>query len=882
LINFIYNEKFTYLSMNAPVLVLFRKAISVCAELTCCRFVSAVFVLNNTLSSFRDRLNRVIAMSYVCYICKELINGGTRSLFSHLRSAHFVCELRNVTLRCGQGDCVRCYTSFNSLARHLRNEHPNIEAADRSVEVNDANVSVTDDHCDVEIREADSVENVSREPFDINSTAAAFVASLFSSSSVTQKNVQSVIEHTTSLVGDIVANISTVVSSSLANVNASSLDMQHVQNTILQYAEPFKMLNSQHKREKYFHKKFGMVKARSILLGNHYDQVMDPASGAMRQIIKRDTFQYVPLLKLLALLLSDAGIRDATDATHHAGDGYMQDFCDGSLFENIPLFVEDKTALQLCMYFDECEVVNPLGSRKGIHKIGFIYLSLWNLHPVVRSRLNNIHILAAFNSIDRVKYGFGKILAPIVKDLKELERGVDLKLHDDTFVHKRGTLIQIVGDNLGLNQLCGFVESFSALHFCRLCMSSKDVCNVVCKDDVLEMRNKQQYLQQLCDVVDGKLTTKECGIKSSCKLNELQYFHTVDNVTVDIMHDVLEGVAPYELKLILFSFVYEKKYFSLQLLNSRLASLNYGYIDRRNKPTALSEAELKDQQRNGLSQKAAQMFCLLIVLPFVVGAEVPHNDKMWHLFLLLRDIIDIIFADMCTVADSVILRHKVEDHHCLFKSVFPQKHLLPKHHMMLHYPHVMRKVGTLCRCSSMRFEAKHYETKRLCSVVCCFKDICKTVVQRHQLNQCVQVTAGQMSKYTVSVDTVHVNMINELPDAELILSAVAGVKGCDDISHADTVKVCGTEYRKNMVIAVAVDDEPTFCRITRCLICLNDDVYFVCQNMQIAHYDTHLHAYAVRAGDGMCVVNQRCLKYFKPLSVHQLFDTCQDFIVFPQ
>jgi len=38
----------------------------------------------------------------------------------------------------------------------------------------------------------------------------------------------------------------------------------------------------------------------------------------------------------------------------------MRDFCDGTLYQNIALFAEDKSALQLCLYFDEGKVVNPL------------------------------------------------------------------------------------------------------------------------------------------------------------------------------------------------------------------------------------------------------------------------------------------------------------------------------------------------------------------------------------------------------------------------------------------------------------------------------------------------------------------------------------------
>jgi len=135
---------------------------------------------------------------------------------------------------------------------------------------------------------------------------------------------------------------------------------------------------------------------------------------------------------------------------------------------------------------------------------------------------------------------------------------VDLKLRDGKIVHKCGTVVQIVGDNLGLNQLFGFVESFCAHHFCRLCMADKAACSVICTDDGLQLRYREQYSQQLKCLQDGTLTTKDCGIKTSCLLNTLQYFHITDNVTVDVMHDLLEGIIPYELKLILHSFIFKE------------------------------------------------------------------------------------------------------------------------------------------------------------------------------------------------------------------------------------------------------------------------------------------------------------------------------------
>jgi hypothetical protein len=273
---------------------------------------------------------------------------------------------------------------------------------------------------------------------DITIAAASFVSSLLSSSSVTQKTVQSVVEHTNALVSDIVQDIVNDVASTIGSMNT---ECECLLNRIRQYASPFDQLDSKYKRDSYFRKQYGMVAAKSVFLGNRFDQSLDPATGSMRQVIKRDTFQYVPVLKLIELLLSDYSILKETMNVRISNDGLMHDFCDGSLFKSNPLFAEDSSALQLCLYYDEYEVVNPQGSRKGIHKIGFIYLSLRNVRPMFNSRLSNIHILAAFNCLDRSKYGFEKILSPIVADLKQLELGVDFKMRDGTVVHKRGTVV---------------------------------------------------------------------------------------------------------------------------------------------------------------------------------------------------------------------------------------------------------------------------------------------------------------------------------------------------------------------------------------------------------------------------------------------------------
>lgn len=58
----------------------------------------------------------------------------------------------------------------------------------------------------------------------------------------------------------------------------------------------------------------------------------------------------------------------------------------------------------------------------------------------------------------------------------------------------------------------------------------------------------------------------------------------IDSVSPDIMHDILEGVDPLEVKLVLSELIAEG-HISLNTLNYRITSFDYGFVDRCNKPS---------------------------------------------------------------------------------------------------------------------------------------------------------------------------------------------------------------------------------------------------------------------------------------------------------
>lgn len=96
-----------------------------------------------------------------------------------------------------------------------------------------------------------------------------------------------------------------------------------------------------------------------------------------------------------------------------------------------------------------------------------------------------------------------------------------------------------------------------------------------------------------CQLVEDDVTLSTTyGVKRTSLLNQSRYFHVVDGLDLDIMHDQLEGVLPLEIKLLLQEYISVEKYLSLDILNRRIADFGYPLIDVSNKPSALKQQAL--------------------------------------------------------------------------------------------------------------------------------------------------------------------------------------------------------------------------------------------------------------------------------------------------
>lgn len=80
------------------------------------------------------------------------------------------------------------------------------------------------------------------------------------------------------------------------------------------------------------------------------------------------------------------------------------------------------------------------------------------------------------------------------------------------------------------------------------------------------------------------------GITNKSILNTSRYFHVVDGLVPDIMHDMLEGTLQLTLKCLLCYLIKDQSMFSLTTLNERIASFHYGQANVQNRPSEISRS----------------------------------------------------------------------------------------------------------------------------------------------------------------------------------------------------------------------------------------------------------------------------------------------------
>lgn len=132
---------------------------------------------------------------------------------------------------------------------------------------------------------------------------------------------------------------------------------------------------------------------------------------------KEDTFLFIPISTVLKVQLEKLDIFYSFQRSSEKASS--EDFSDGKIFQGQPFF-GDPNVVRLHLYTDEFEVVNPLGSKRTVHKLTAFYFTIGNLEPNYKSQLRHIHLCILVRHQHLKRYDFKEILHPLIQDLRKL------------------------------------------------------------------------------------------------------------------------------------------------------------------------------------------------------------------------------------------------------------------------------------------------------------------------------------------------------------------------------------------------------------------------------------------------------------------------------
>lgn len=222
----------------------------------------------------------------------------------------------------------------------------------------------------------------------------------------------------------------------------------------------------------------------------------------------------------------------------------------------------------------------------------------------------------------------------------------------------------------------------------------------------------------------------QTGIKEECIFHRLPGFHVIDNLSADIMHDILEGICKFDIVSLIKNYTSKVKLFSLLELNDRLQKHDWGVAESGNIPLPILE---KDLSKDDIRMSASEMITFVRHFGIFVGDCVSEDDPAWQIYLNLRQILALVTSSSVQAQCCVLLKYLIKDHNLLVRKLL-SRNLKPKDHFLTHLPRIMSECGPLINLWCMRFESQHRESKLSASVSNSTQNVCETIAKRQQLN----------------------------------------------------------------------------------------------------------------------------------------------------
>lgn len=791
---------------------------------------------------------------YFCFVCKKKFE-TIKILLSHFSTDH---RLKNFGVyKCSQRNCFQHFSSKWSFSKHLIRHQENERDKNLSFIITKPNPSMEVNLIDNTLNSIpDCDHNQPDTQFcskdTIMNSALEFSSELYAKSNFSRKDTIEIQTKVTNMCEVLVSTIKDSIS------NYIDLTLTDKLNEVLELSsKPFQHINTEFKFIQSIQNNNLFKRFHSHTVNN---DIIEQIRFGQPTLGESNSKAYIMPLRFQFQKFFEMGniFQETLDNTEALESQTVYfNFVNGSLYKSKKEKIgSGKIVLPFFLYSDDFEINNPLGSHATEHSMCAFYYSFPTLPQHLLSNLHFIFVAALIKSRFIKNYGSNSALYGLIQEIRFLEEmGIDIN-SQGTVYHVHFTLGLVLGDNLGMKTMFGFCKAFNCDKFCRLCRRNK----IDLKKDTKELdsfiRNVWNYTQDI-EINDYRIT----GIIENSLFNDIETFHVTENFSVDLMHDIFEGICCYDICQALLYFI-DKKYFSLEFLNTRKQNFMYGETEIGNFSCPL---QLPRLVKSNLRMSASETRTFTHFLPLIIGDKIPRNDKVWKLIILLIKIIHICLYSSFTENDITLLVETIASHHQLYVKLFGP--LKPKHHFLVHYGTAIRTCGPLKKIWCLRFEAKHKELKKYMSVNFSRKNSSFSLAMKvsFQFSNFILQNKATLPLETYTVD----NKENDCGNLHSFLESLKLNK--ESFISANTVTYKGTSYKKNFYLT-SFSNTLHLHKIVALLIDKQNKFMIVSSEIHLKGFDNHYQAYIVGQNTNELALNFIDFFASPPLHIYNMSD----------
>ena len=494
---------------------------------------------------------------------------------------------------------------------------------------------------------------------------------------------------------------------------------------------------------------------------------------------------------------------------------------------------EDELLIPIFVYEDAFETGNGLGSHAGFQNLGGVYITIPTFPPHISSQLRYILLGLIFKDKDREIYGNRAIFRQLIAELNSLRNEglvINVKNKKYKLFFQLGLL---TGDNKGLNEIMGFDTNFTSGKCCRNCSANIDEIRSLCVEKPELIRSYTSYTKDL-ELNDCSKT----GLKEACVFNDVSGFHVLDSLSYDTVHDEFLGKISYAMLHICDSLIYKHEYFKLEFLNERK-----NLVQKKIKGFSNAIPDIKREYivtKEKLKMSAAENLNFARFFGIFVGSKVPEEAEEWKLYILLRQMIDIISSPRHVRGHLVRLKFLSQEFLYKYKKLYGN--LVLKMHNSIHLFRIMEMNGPPCYYSTMRNESKHREHKLTAVTTTCRINLPKTICIKSQLKLAYLKLTGNLNPKKIIFD--------DFEEIDLHSKSIYFPSCNSDVISTPNVICNGLSYEKNQIFVIEMgdNDKLSFGKIVNIFV-KAETVFLKFLVYTTLCFDQHLYAYHVKPTD---------------------------------